>query len=559
MAIIFLPLRLLVVALVNLALAPRNLIRRLQRGPRWVTVKLDGALLERRPKRRLLRRPKGVSLEALASLGEALRRDRNVEGVVLLIDRVEAGWARLESLRARIASWRQAGKRVIAHLSSPGNRELFVAAACDEVLCDESGSVGLTGLALEAGFYGETLRRLGVEAELEAKGEYKSFGETLTRSDMSPANREATGAILDGVDRGFREALAAGRRLDAARVGTLIDGGPYLPPAAAAAGLVDGVLYRDELPARLGAPKSRFSSYGTYLAHRVKWYWPGLRGRRVVAVLSLEGVIAPGQGGDLLVTAVGADATCRTLGGLRENDRVAAVVLHVDSRGGSAAASDRIWREVQRLAAKKPVVAHLGDVAASGGYYVVAPCHWIVARSSSLTGSIGVIGGKLVFARLLERLGVGTELLARGAAAAMMSSRRSLGETGREKLRAEIAGMYDQFVGKVMAGRHLDREHADAAARGRVWTGADAKERGLVDQLGGLDDAIAVAEARARRRPDEQLKIKDHAPKREGSALSGLLGEGGLGADALRSALATLRALASERVLALALRVPTVR
>ena len=559
MAIIFLPLRLLVVALANLVRAPRNLIRSLRRGPLWVTVKLDGALLERRPKRRFLRRPKGVSLESLATLGEALRRDRRVKGVVLLVDQVDAGWARLESLRARIASWREAGKRVVAHLSSPGNRELFVAAACDEVLCDESGTVGLTGLAVEAGFYGEALRRLGVEAELEAKGEYKSFGEAFTRSDMSPANREATGAILDGVDRSFREALAAGRRLDAARVQGLIDGGPYLPTAAVAAGLVDAVLYRDEVPKRLDTPKSRISSYGDYLAHRVKWYWPGLLRRRVVAVLSLEGIVAPGQGGELLVSAVGAEAACRTLAGLRENERVAAVVLHVDSRGGSAAASDRIWREVQRLAAEKPVVAHLGDVAASGGYYVVAPCHWIVARPSSLTGSIGVVGGKLVFERLLERLGIGTELLARGAAAAMMSARRSFGETGREKLRLEIAGMYDQFVGKVMAGRHLDQARADAAARGRVWTGADAKERGLVDQLGGLDEAIAVAEARARRRPGERLKIKDYAPKREGTALAGLFGEGAFSAHALRSALDTLRALASERVLALALRLPLVR
>jgi protease-4 len=554
MAILLLPLRLLVVALANLALAPRNLLRWLQPRPRWVSVKLDGALLERRPKRRLLRRPKGVSLEALAELGVALRRDRQVKGVLLLIDRIEAGWSRLESLRAQIAAWREAGARVVAHLSSPGNRELFVAAACDEVLCDESGTVGLTGLAIESGFYGEALRRLGVEAELEAKGEYKSFGEAFTRSDMSPANREATDALLDGVDRGFREALAAGRRLAPERVPGLIDGGPYLPAAAAAAGLVDAILYRDELPKRLGVPLARIQRYPRYLAHRVRWWWPGLLPRREVAVLSLEGVIAPGQGGELVVSTVGADSACRTLAGLREDDGVAAVVLHVDSRGGSAAASDRIWREVQRLAEEKPVVAHLGDVAASGGYYVVAPCHWIVARPNTLTGSIGVIGGKLVFERLLERLGIATEVLTRGEAAAMMSARRSFGEAGREKLRREIAGLYDQFLGKVMAGRRLDHARADAAARGRVWTGADARERGLVDQLGGLGDAIAVAETRGRRRPGETLKIRDYAPKRERLGLAGLFGE-----HALRAALATLRALASERVLALAPRIPLIR
>jgi protease-4 len=294
---------------------------------------------------------------------------------------------------------------------------------------------------------------------------------------------------------------------------------------------------------------------GAYLQSRRKWFWPGLRPRREIAVLSLEGVVAPGQGSDLLVTAVGADAACRTLATLRKDGGVAAVVLHVDSRGGSAAASDRIWRGVERLAAEKPVVAHLGDVAASGGYYVVAPCHWIVAEPSTLTGSIGVVGGKLTVERLLDRLGIATELLARGQAAAMLSVRRRYDEVGREKLRAEIGAMYEQFVGKVRAGRRLDEARADAAARGRVWTGADAKERGLVDQLGGLPDAVAEAERRARRRPGETFRVEDYAPKREGGPFAGLLAD----AHALRDALTTLGALAGERVLALALRLPTIR
>jgi protease-4 len=553
--ILVLPLRLLVALIVNLVCLPVTLVRALRRRAAWVSVKLDGPLLERRPRRKLLRRPKGLSLEALADLGEALRRDGRVRGVLLLIDSIDAGWARLEGLREQIAAWRTAGKRVVAHLSSPGNRELFVAAACDEILCDESGTVGLTGLLLEAGFYGEALRRLGVDAELEAKGEYKSFGEAFTRGDMSPANREATTAILDGVDRGFRDALGAGRRLDPARVRSLVDGGPYLPAAAVQAGLVDAVLYRDALPGRLGVPESRIAKHDAYLDGRVRWHGPSLRPRRAIAVLSLDGVIAPGQGSDLLVPAVGADSACRALRRLREDDRVAAVVLHVDSRGGSAAASDRIWRGVERLAAKKPVVAHLGDVAASGGYYVVAPCHWIVAHPSTLTGSIGVVGGKLVIERLLDRLGVATELLARGQAAAMASPRRRFDEAGRERLRAEIAGLYAQFVGKVMAGRHLSEARAEAAARGRVWLGADAQQHGLVDQLGGVADAVAWAETKARRRPTERFVIVDLVPKREGGPFGGLLGE----AHALRDALATLGALAGERVLALALKLPVIR
>jgi protease-4 len=557
--VLLLPLRLAVVVLVNLALAGRNLLRWLGGRPRWVTVKLDGPLLERRPRRRFLRRPKGVSLEVLADLSEPLSRDRKVAGVVLLVDTIDAGWARLESLRRLVAAWRTAGKRVVAHLSSPGNRELFVASACDEILCDESGPLALTGLLVETSFYGEALRRVGVDAEVEARGEYKSYGETFTRADMSPAHREATEAILDGVEERLLGALAAGRHVDEGRARELVDGGPYLPAAAHAAGLVDAILYRDELPDRLGAPESRFVGHEAYLARRPRWFWPGLRPRRQVAVLSLEGVIAPGQGSDLLVTAVGAESACRALRALRKDDAVAAVVLHVDSRGGSAAASDRIWRAVERLAATKPVVAHLGDVAASGGYYVVAPCHWVVAQATTLTGSIGVVGGKLALERLLERLGVGTALLVRGQAAAMGSARRRYDDLGRARLRAEIAGLYDQFVGKVQRGRRLDPARAEAAAKGRVWLGAAAREHGLVDELGGLPEALAVARARARRRPGERLRITNVVPKRDSGPLAGLVGEAQTPGAALGDALAVIGALMRERVLLLAAKLPQVK
>jgi len=553
--VLALPVRLVLYAVVNLLCAVRNLLRLLRRRPAWVRVRIDGQLPERPPRKRLWRRSRAPSLAALDDLGRALRRDPRVRGVLLEIDRIDAGWARLESLRRLIADWRAAGKPVLAHLSSPGNAEVFVAMACDEVLLDESGPVSLTGVAAEASFYGEALRRVGIDPELEREGVYKSAAETFTRGEMSAPTREALDAILDRLDARLVGAIAAGRNVTPERARELVAGGPYLCEAALQAGLVDAVLYRDRLPARLGVDEEAILSVSNYLAARPRWWNPGLlRRRRLVAVLSLEGLIASGQGSDVLVKSCGAETVGRALRALRKDSRVAAVVLSVDSRGGSAPASDRIWRAVERLAEKKPVVGYLGDVAASGGYYVALPCHHLVAQPETLSGSIGVVAGKVVVERLLDRLGVGTALLTRGPAAAMSSVRRRYDGVGRERLKAEVAGVYRQFVDRVVRGRRLDAERAEAAAKGRVWTGEDALARGLVDELGGLPTAIAGAKARAAR-PDEELVVRDVVLK---PAFAGLLSLRG-GPGALEGVVETLAGLAREPVHLVATDVPTIR
>ncbi|MSP62734.1 MAG: signal peptide peptidase SppA [Myxococcales bacterium] len=549
-----LPLRLLVFIVVNFLLLPINLRRWLRRRPEWLTVKLEGHVAERPARRRFLRRSRGVSVASLNELARRLVGDRRVRGVVLEIESLDVGWARLDSLRAAVSAIRRSGHRVVAHLSSPGNRELYVALACDEVLCDESGPVSLVGLMLERGFYGEALRRLGIDPEIDRIGAYKSFAETFTHGEMSAENRAALDAILDALSERLIAAIAEGRKLDPARARELVDGGPYLASQARAAGLLDGVLYRDEVPARLGGGKpARMLEADRYLASRPRWIGLALRRRRTIAVLTLEGAIVPGEGTSFPQQALGADAAGRALGDLREDGSVAAVVLHVDSRGGSSAASDRIWRDVVRLGEKKPVIAFLGDVAASGGYYIVAPCALIVAQPSTLTGSIGVVAGKLSLERLLARLGVGTTVLTRGRAAAMGSFRRGFDEEERSRLRAEIAGVYGQFVDKVAAGRKLGREAVDAVGQGRVWLGEAAATRGLVDRTGSLADAIAVAEERARRRPRERFVTRDAAPRpRRTSLLRSLAGA------TVWDALGSWRALARERVVLFAVDLPDV-
>ncbi len=391
------------------------------------------------------------------------------------------------------------------------------------------------------------------------------MAETFTASEMSPANREALEAIADTIDGELLGALVEGRRIDRARARALVDGGPYLAAEARAGGLLDGVLYRDQVAAHLGVEgqgrqsgllqgptgkEARTMEAASWLRTRPRWLRLGMP-RRKVAVLTLGGTIVPGEGASMLQETCGATPSVRALDRLREDHRVAAVVLHVDSRGGSSAASDLIWRGVARLGAAKPVVAYFGDVAASGGYYIAVPCAWIVAQRATLTGSIGVIAGKMSLERLLGRLGVGTGLITRGRAAAMNSVRRRYDDAERERLRAEIAGVYRQFVEKVAAGRKRTTDAIDAVAQGRVWTGEAAAERGLVDALGAIGEAVRAAEERARRKPGERFDLVDAVPRPKAGGLLRSLRH-------LDAALAPWRALSRERALCYADEVPDI-
>jgi len=523
------PIRLVVNLLFNLVALVRLLPRLLRRPPDYVVIELKGALPERPPRRGLLRRARGLSLEKLARLCDQIARVPRIRGVLLHIHHLEVGWARLESLRALVLGLRARGLRVVAHLSGGGNAEYALAAACDLVYADESAPLALTGLAAEAFFLKGALDRVGVRAELCAIGEYKSAAEPLTREGMSEWSREATRAILDALWERLVGWVAEARKHDLEATRAALTGGPYTAARAVEVGLVDAVLYQDELPERLGEPgrPARLEPVERFArAHAARFRWRPLRGGpRAVAVVSIEGLIAGGEGGALARRVAAADAVRRALTRVRESRRIAGVVLHVDSRGGAADASDLIWREVVRTAREKPVVGYLGDVAASGGYYIVAPCRHIVAQPMSLTGSIGVIGGKIVVDELMAKAGVGLELLAHGEAAAMTSPARGYSSEERRRMETELRAVYDQFVSKVAEGRRRPREEIEKVARGRVWTGAAACERGLIDELGGLGKALERCREAARRHPGERLDVVDVVPESRfsGSLLRRLL------------------------------------
>ncbi len=430
--------------------------------------------------------------------------DPGVVAVLLRLRGAPGGWAACQDLRAAIAGLRARGRQVYAFLETPGNAVMAVAAACDRILAVPTGEVGLVGVGVELTFFGRALERLGVTPDFEAAGAYKSFGEPFTRSFPSPANQEATGELVEDLQDQLVAAIATGRGRPVEGVRAMIARAPLSAEEARELGLVDELVYEDQLEAWLEARHGASTRLRPFEAwsRRARWIERlGAIGRvdGQVAVLHLEGAIALEPG----ARALSARSVVPILRALREDDAVAAVVLHVDSPGGSALASDLMWREVDLLARKKVVLASFADVAASGGFYLAAPAKEIYVRAGTLTGSIGVFGGKLVLADGLRQAGVHTHPVVAAPNAVAFSASRPFTDEQRARFRSSLQRFYDGFVQRVAAGRGRSVEAVEPHCRGRVWTGRMAVERGLADRIGGLDDAVArareLAQARGRR------------------------------------------------------------
>lgn len=490
-------------------LFPLRRARRAALVPRgaWVTLALEGRLSEIEPAPRrwltvrelVLRgtqRPT-VTVRGLRALCEAVAEDPAVEGILVTVRGVECGWAVATSVREALAVARAAGKRVVAWLpEGAGAKEYFIALAAERVVGTPQASIMPLGLAAGMTFARGLLARAGLRAEVFARREYKSAAEAFIRDGYSDANRMQTEALLDRLHGALVDAIVSGRGVDRARAVQWVDGGPYRAVDAVREGLLDAVAYEDQLPEVLGRAEAlKRVPAGAYLAlSRALRFEPMGRARRV-GVVQVRGPIVSGRGvsSGRVADARAIVAALRTA---RAREDLGAVVLHVDSRGGSALASDVIAREVERLREKKPVVACFSDVAASGGYYVAALAHEIVAQPTTVTGSIGVIAMRVLAVELLEKLGLTHEVIRRGARGDLLSPYRVWSDEDRAAFDREIDGFYDDFVGIVARGRARDRAVVEPLARGRVYAGGDAHAAGLVDTLGGLDVAIARAKAR---------------------------------------------------------------
>lgn len=465
---------------------------------RWVHVRLRPRIVEiEKPLPFFLEWIPGVSearptsLWLLRELVDLVLEDDRMQGVVFDVPNLVAGWATCQSLRDLMLRLRAGDKRVVVYLSrGGGNRELYVASAADRIVASPRSQLSPLGLAASFTYLKGLLDRAGLEVEVHRRAEYKTAAEPVTRESMSEAQREQTEALLETVDGALREALAARPGVDRARVDAFFDEALLGAEEAVKDGLIDGVCYEDELPTWLGEGRevTPVVRAPRYYAWRKKRFFRKVAPERFIAVVPIHGTISGGpratRGGMKLATTVA------TLRAARRNPFVQGVVLHVSSPGGSALASDLIHREVERLKELKPVVACFGDVAASGGYYVAACADEVVAQPLTVTGSIGVVSARLVSEPLLERFGVKIDTIRKAPHADMLSRPGKLAERERQILDREIESFYRAFVGIVAEGRGKPADEIEPLARGRVWSGRDAKERGLVDGLGGLEAAV---------------------------------------------------------------------
>jgi protease-4 len=447
---------------------------------------------------RLLGPPERPLIHLLSELAKA-ERDERLSAVVLRIRPLAIGWGKADEIRAAIARIGERGRRTVAYLEIEkygANLEYFVASGADEIYLAPGSRNPFVGLAAEYLFLGGFFEKIGVEIEYERVGKYKSAVESYAESKMSEANREMTTALLDSVYDRFVEVVAEARSLNPEQVHATIDDAPTTPAEMQEHGLSDGIGFFDEILERVrGAEEERPVMEGAEYAE----VDPSSVGFDPVASFALiygtGPVVAGAESGGLTGRQVLASTTVsEAFEAAAEDSEIDAIIFRIDSPGGSAMASDLVWRATQLAREKgKPVVASFSDVAASGGYYVACGADRIVSQPATLTGSIGVFVLRPILGGLFEKLGVGVEAMTRGEHADLLLSSQRLSPRTRRRLRADVRGVYQTFVGRVAEGRALAPEAVDAIGQGRVWTGAQASEIGLVDALGGVRTAVLEA------------------------------------------------------------------
>jgi protease IV len=474
-----------------------------------------------------------VLRQAVAAIHRAAEDDR-VAGMIARVQIPAAAAGPVQELREAISAFSDVKPSLAWAETYPGTLSYYLASAFREVWMQPSGTVGLVGFATNALFLRDALDKAGIEAQFVARGEYKSAANLFTQDSYTDAHREADSRLIESLHAQVWQAVAESRQIEPAAVDGLADKAPLLRDDAVTGGLIDRIGFRDEAYARIGElvgapgispetgdadsddapPRLYLSRYARATAPRPPQL-PSLPGRKTkptVAVVTLHGPIVSGRGGPQLLplgnSSAGGDTIAAALREAAANDSVSAIVLRVDSPGGSVTGSETIWREVNRIRdGGKPVVASMGAVAASGGYYVSMAANAIVANPGTITGSIGVVTGKLIARELKGRLGVGSDSVRTNPNADAWSINAPFTAEQHAHVEAEADLFYTDFVERVAKGRTLTVEAVDAVARGRVWTGADAKEHGLVDELGGLRTAIVRAKVLAGLAPDADVRL----------------------------------------------------
>jgi protease-4 len=481
-----------------------------------LVLRLDGEIPEKPP----LELPEilggGKTAPTVSGIWQNLKKaaaDPKITALVVQPEGVRAGWAKLEEVRSDIEQFRKSGKPVYAYLRNPSARDYYLALAAERIYLMPTDPVMLKGMRAEVMYFKNTLDKIGVSIEVQHAGKYKDFGDMFTRTSMSPETREVLDSVLDGLYGNLVERVAAGRKKTPDATRALIDQGPFTASRALAAGLVDELRFEDqmwgELKDRLKAEPAKVSieKYARVVADAPK---------TKIALIIGEGDILRGDpddtgAGETALTSYGFNKLLKSVEG---DGSIKGVIVRINSPGGEVSASDEMWRQMNLLSKKKPVVISMSDLAASGGYYMSMTGDPIIAYPQTETGSIGVVFGKPNLKGLYDKLGVNKDAVQRGRHAGIDSDYTNLTDEERAILRNGIDESYRDFLQKVADARKRKVEEIDAVAQGRVWLGSQAKDRGLVDELGGLETALAAVRRKANIGASEPVSIVTYPGRR---------------------------------------------
>lgn len=529
----------------------------------YAHIELHGALTEGAPLPGLFGEL-SESLRTVTGRIEKVATDPKVSGLILKVNGLQVGTGQLSAFQSAIGKVRASGKKVYCYLDDGTNLSYLVAASCDEIAMPQPSLLMLIGLRAEVSFYKNLFELIGVQADMLRVGAFKSAAEPYTRSEMSPEFKQEMDEVLDDKFRQLVEGISKARNLPVEKVKALIDQGPQTSKLCKDGGLVDRIAYEDELETAIekNHPGKKVVVARKYGKKKLDTDFSGFTGmvkmmeliagvepaqtkskNDKIAVIYATGPIMTGSSQSDLFgdTTMGSDTMIKAIRDAARDDTVKTVVLRVNSPGGSAIASDLMWRELNLLKEKKPLIVSMGDVAASGGYYIAMGAHTIYAEPGTITGSIGVLGGKLALGGVYEKIGITTTVLSRGKNATIFSTTTPFSDNERKAMQAMLDEIYSQFTSKAAAGRKMQVEALEKLARGRIYTGEQAKKIGLIDEVGSLEDAIAAAKKSAGLDPAVKLELLelpkpvspfesllgpiDATAKTREAALSRLLGE----------------------------------
>ena len=514
----------IVVLLIVIGISVSRMVRQQVPAKTVVEIELDRGLAEYVPDdpfAQVLMEKTPVVRDLVEALVKAAD-DERVVAVIVRIDGAGLGLAKIQEVRDAIQTFRAKQKPAIAHAETfgefgQGNGAYYLATAFDEIYLQPSGDVGLTGLMVETPFVRGTLDKLGITPRFDARSEYKNAMNIFTEREYTPAHREATQRVIESQFRQIVGGIAAARQLTEESVRALINTGPFLGPQALEAKLVDGLAYRDEVYAKLkekAGEDVEFLSFSEYLRRAGR---PYVEGDTIALIYGVGGVqrgkseYSPLSGD----TSMGSDSVAAAFRAAVKEDKVKAILFRVDSPGGSAVASDVIWRETVRAKeAGKPVIVSMGNVAGSGGYFVAMAADKIVAQPGTITGSIGVLAGKLITAGFSDKIGVSWDEVHTSDNATMWSSNLDFTSEQWSKFQELLDWIYEDFTDKVARGRGLPKEKVLEVAKGRIWTGEDAKALGLVDELGGFSVALRLAKEAAGIPEDAAVHLELFPPRK---------------------------------------------